>query len=154
MNRNVIYTYGNLIQIPHLPTMEWDYQDNFKFADLGGGGEVFYVYDSSGERVRKIVEKQGGIIEERKYLGGYEVFTKKVNGTLDTERTSLFVSDGNKTIAQIDDNRHTKTVRYQYDNHLGSLPGQLMKTEIKFKCNRITGGRLLVVRFTTIKEKP
>ncbi len=37
----------------------------------------------------------------------------------------MFISDGNKTIAQIDDNRHTKTVRYQYDNHLGSASLEL-----------------------------
>jgi len=112
--------------------MSWDYQDNFRFADLGGGGKVYYVYDSGGERVRKIVERKGGLIEERIYLGGYEVFTKTASGVTEVERTSLFISDGNKTIAQIDDslsrpygNKHTKTVRYQYDNHLGSASLEL-----------------------------
>ena len=117
--------HGNIIEMPHLPTMEWDYQDHFRSADLGGGGEVWYVYDSNGERIRKIVEKQGGIVEERKYLGGYEVFTKTVSGTVEVERTSLFITDGNKTIAQIDDDQHTKTLRYQYDNHLGSASLEL-----------------------------
>ena len=95
----------------------WDYRDQLKEVELDKNkNKAYYVYDSSGERVRKIVEKQGGIIEERKYLGGYEVFTKTVSGTVETERTSLFISDGNKTIAQIDDDSHIKTVRYQYDN--------------------------------------
>ena len=54
--------------MPHLPTMKWDYQDNFKSADLVGGGEAFYVYYSYGKRVRKIIEK-GDITEEFILLG-------------------------------------------------------------------------------------
>jgi len=111
--------------MPHLSTMEWDYKDNFKSAGLGGGGAVYYVYDANGERVRKIVEKQGGIVEERLYLGGYEVYTKTTNGTLEEERETIFVEDGTKKIAQIDDAGTTRTVRYQYDNHLGSASLEL-----------------------------
>ena len=103
----------------------FDFKDNFRYAGLGGGGEVYYVYDSNGERVRKIVEKQGGIKEERIYLGGYEVYRKTSNGNVEVERTSFFVTDGNKTIAQIDDDGNTKTIRYQYDNHLGSVSLEL-----------------------------
>jgi hypothetical protein len=66
------------------------------------------------------VTEKGNITEERYYLGGYEVYRKTVSGNLNTERISLFVTDCNKTIAQIDDDGTTKTVRYQYDNHLGS----------------------------------
>ena len=34
----------------HLETIKWDYADLMQYADLGGGGEVWYVYNSSGER--------------------------------------------------------------------------------------------------------
>ncbi len=48
-------------------------------ASLGGGGNVYYVYDGSGLRARKIVERPnagGGIAfrEERIYFGGFELF--------------------------------------------------------------------------------
>lgn len=82
--------------------------------------EAYYVYDAGGERVRKIIEKPNGIVEERIYLGGYEVYRKTNNGTLEIERESLFVEDGTKKIAQIDDDGTTQTIMYQYDNHLGS----------------------------------
>ena len=71
------------------------------------------------------MKENHNIKEERLYLGDYEVYTKTVNGSLDTERTSLFATDGNKTTAQIDDAGTTRTVRYQYDNHLGSASLEL-----------------------------
>ena len=45
-------------------------------ADLGGGGTAYYVYDASGQRVRKVWEKAPGLTEERIYLGGFEIFRK------------------------------------------------------------------------------
>ncbi len=44
---------------------------------------------------------------------------------IDIERTSLFITDGNKTIAQIDNLDEKNTIRYQYDNHLGSASLEL-----------------------------
>jgi len=118
-----IYSYdahGNTTEMPHLQEIKWDRKDRMKEVTLNAGGDkAYYVYDTNGERVRKVTEK-GNITEERYYLGGYEVYRKTVSGNLNTERISLFVTDGNKTIAQIDDDGTTKTVRYQYDNHLGS----------------------------------
>jgi hypothetical protein len=38
--------------------------DNF-----GGCGTAYYVYDASGQRVRKVWEKAPGLIEERLYFG-------------------------------------------------------------------------------------
>ncbi len=108
--------------------MQWDYKDQLKEVDLGGGGTAYYVYDASGERVRKVIEKTGGIVEQRIYLGGWEVYRKTISGNLNFERETLRISDDQKAIANIE----TKTVqndmdilphpaiRYQYDNHLGS----------------------------------
>ena len=82
----------------------------------------------------KLIEKTGGIVEERIYLGGYEVYRKTISGTLDFERQTLHISDNTKKLATIE----TKTVengsaistpisniRYQYDNHLGSASLEL-----------------------------
>ena len=126
--------------MPYLSRINWDYADRLQYASLGGGGEVWYVYDASGERVRKVIENNN-IIEERFYLGGYEVYTKTNNGTVEEQRETLHVYDGTKRIAIIETEPETKgdpkaeedttgeppeggtgttTIRYQYDNHLGS----------------------------------
>jgi RHS repeat-associated protein len=117
--------------------MAWDYKDQLKQVDLGGGGTAYYVYDASGERVRKVIVKTGGIVEQRIYLGGYEIYRKTISGTLDFERETLRISDDRKAIVDIE----TKTVengtvisspvsniRYQYDNHLGSASLELDAT--------------------------
>jgi len=120
------YTYdahGNMISMPHLTLMNWDYKGNLIKTE-GGTITTYYCYDANGTRVRKIAIKFGGIIEERIYIGSYEVFRKTINGNLDTERETDFVSDDKKRIAIVDtlttSNPVQVTVRYQYDNHLGS----------------------------------
>ncbi len=121
---NSPYTYdahGNITIMPHLPKMQWDYADRLKLAETGNGNVAYYNYDHSGNRSRKVVIK-GNIREERYYLNGYEVYRKTINGTPDTERTTLHVMDDTKTVAllETDTLQNTVTVRYQYDNHLGS----------------------------------
>ena len=55
--------HGNMIRMPHLggahpaPNMHWDYRDQLRQTDLGGGGTAYYVYDAAGQRVRKVWEK-------------------------------------------------------------------------------------------------
>jgi hypothetical protein len=65
------------------------------------------------------------IVLERYYLGNYEFYRKTNNGTVEVERSTVFVSDDKKRIAQMDDNGTTETIRYQYDNHLGSASLEL-----------------------------
>jgi len=67
------YTYdahGNMTAMPHLPILRWDFEDQLMQADLQGGGTAHYVYDAGGQRVRKVVERNGATVEERIYLGG------------------------------------------------------------------------------------
>lgn len=83
--------HGNMTSMPHLPTMQWDFADRLREVELNLNGDTaFYIYDSTGNRCRKVVEK-GSIREERYYLDGYEVFRKFVSGDLDFERQSLNV---------------------------------------------------------------
>ncbi|MDY0393069.1 MAG: RHS repeat-associated core domain-containing protein, partial [Candidatus Bipolaricaulis sp.] len=120
------YTYdnhGNITAMPHLTQMDWDFKNQLHGA-TNGTFISYYVYDAAGNRVRKVVVK-GNITEERYYLGNYEVFRKTNNGTLEIERSTVFVSDDKKKIAQIDDDGTTETIRYQYDNHLGSASLEL-----------------------------
>jgi len=69
--------HGNTTKMPHLETLCWDYLDQMTSANLGGGGEAFYTYDSTGNRTRKIVEKSGKVYD-RIYIGnGYEMYRLK-----------------------------------------------------------------------------
>ncbi|XYI02085.1 hypothetical protein ACMHYB_20840 [Sorangium sp. So ce1128] len=77
--------------------------------------------------VRKVWE-HSGLVEERIYLGGYEVYRKRNMTGLVLERQTLHVMDGARRVAMVE----TKTIdtsgpftvtprlRYQLDNHLGS----------------------------------
>ena len=124
-----VYTYdthGNMLTMTHLTTMAWDYLDQLHSA-ANGTFTSYYNYDAEGKRSRKVVVK-GNIREERYYIGDYEVYRKYINNVIDTERTTLNINDDEKRFAIIDtltvDGGQTitpvVTIRYQYDNHLGS----------------------------------
>jgi RHS repeat-associated protein len=132
------YTYdahGNVTSMPHLPSISWDFRDQKRSVDLGGGGDVYFVYDAAGERVRKVWE-HSGIVEDRRYLGGYEVYRRREgpHEGLVLERQTLHVNDGTRRIAMVE----TKTVeasatlpkpvlraRFQLGNHLDSATLEL-----------------------------
>ena len=131
-----VYPYdahGNMLAMAHLPQMEWDIKDQLHRVDLTGGGEGFYVYDAGGQRVRKVVEKNNGaLIEERIYLGGFEIFRRRNGaGTITLERETLHVSDDQQRIALVEtrtqgnDGSPTQLIRYQFGNHLGSISLEL-----------------------------
>jgi len=131
--------HGNVEHLPHLgagqpgPNVHWDYKDQLRQVGLGGGGSAFYVYDATGQRVRKVWEKAPGLIEERIYLGGFEIFRKHGGpigpDTAKLERETLHVMDDKQGIAQVetctqdtagDDPAPRQQIRYQFGNHLGS----------------------------------
>jgi RHS repeat-associated protein len=126
--------HGNMTGMPHLQQMCWDFKDQMCQVDLGGGGTAYYIYDARGQRARKVHEHNGSTMEERIYLGGYEIY-RKHNGTgLTLERETLHIMDDQQRIALVE----TKTVedgvevpepeplvRYQLNNHLGSSSMEL-----------------------------
>ena len=133
-----IYPYdihGNMLAMAHLAKMDWGFKDELRHVDLVGGGEAFYVYDGSGQRVRKVVEKNSGaLIEERIYLSGFEIFRKRQNGAVELERETLHVMDDKQRIALIETKTidiasplspHSSLVRFQFSNHLGSASLEL-----------------------------
>jgi RHS repeat-associated protein len=125
-------THGNMLSMPHLASMIWNFADQLREVDLGGGGTAYYVYGSSGSRSRKIIERLGGFKQERIYLGAIEIYREYQGADKRVERNTLHVSDNSGHIAQIDtklldthgtdpDNPlDTDVIRYQYGNHLGS----------------------------------
>jgi RHS repeat-associated protein len=128
------YTYdehGNMTAMPHLPTLRWDCEDQLAQVDLQGGGTAYYVYDAGGQRVRKMVERNGATVEERIYLGGYEVYRKRQGGVLQLERQTLHIMDDKQRIALVEtrtqgnDGSLPQMIRLQFGNHLGSASLEL-----------------------------
>jgi RHS repeat-associated protein len=119
--------------------MVWDFKDQLRQVDLGGGGAAYYIYDADGQRVRRVIETQNGTRkQERIYLGGFEVY-REYNGDgqdMKLERETLHVIDDKQNIALVE----TKTIengdtinapatvqRCQLGNHLGSASLELDK---------------------------
>jgi RHS repeat-associated protein len=140
--------HGNMTQMPHLPLMAWDFRDQLcassrQAVSNGNTPEItYYVYDSSGQRVRKVTEGQaaaGGAPakrNERIYLGGFEVYREYKGGSCALERESLHLMDDKQRIALVEtktfdaDSREDVGVpllRYQLGNHLGSASLELDK---------------------------
>jgi RHS repeat-associated protein len=128
-NQEYSYTYnehGSMLTMPHLQQIDWNFREEMQHVNLGGGGEVWYSYDSGGQRMRKVVERSGNKIEERIYLGVFEIYRERTGSTVTLERASLHVMDDKQRIAVIEtrtkgnDGSPEQLMRYQYSNHLGS----------------------------------
>lgn len=143
--------HGNLLCMPHLQSLQWDHGDRLRTSqrqrvngeDLDGaahqGERTHYVYDAAGQRVRKVTESAGGHrVEERIYLGGFEVFRRHVGpigaDSATFERQTLHVMDGAQRIAMVEtrtldtagaDASPAQLVRYALGNHLGSASLEL-----------------------------
>ncbi|MCX5173532.1 hypothetical protein OG616_36630 [Streptomyces antibioticus] len=121
---------GRMIRMPHLARLTWDHSGSLRHVDRGGGGSVTYHTDSTGHRVRKVWQRNGGVREERVHVGDFEVFRRFVNGVLVFERTTVHVRETGQRIAMIEQvTVDTATpgsapappvVRYQHGDHLGS----------------------------------
>ena len=120
--------------MPHLPLMAWDFKDQLqetqtRVDNTSPVETTYYVYDSGGQRVRKVNATAGGAIaDERIYLGGFELYREYSAGASapTLERQTLHVMDGKRRIAMVetltkgDDGSAAQLVRYQLANHLGS----------------------------------
>jgi len=129
--------------------MKWDFKDQLQATSQqvrndGGTPEItYFVYDASGQRVRKVTERQADAGQtpkrksERIYLSGFELYREyNGDGTTTLERETLHIMDDQRRIALVE----TKTLdaenpvatpqpiaRYQLDNHLGSASLELDK---------------------------
>jgi RHS repeat-associated protein len=142
-----VYTHdahGNMTAMPHLTLMEWDFRDQLSATSrqavnpapppVSVAQTTFYVYDSRGERIRKVTESQAGARrEERIYLGGFEIYRKFVGDgvTSDLVRETLHVMDDKQRVALVEsrtkgnDGSPSQLIRYQFGNHLGSATLEL-----------------------------
>ncbi|KWV56560.1 hypothetical protein AS026_33940 [Rhizobium altiplani] len=139
--------HGNMLSMPQLGTMSWDYidqlamtarrkvDDDDEAGELRAGERTYYVYDAFGERVRKVTERpDGSLKDERIYVGGAELFVQHAGVRAGLERETLHIEDGQGRVASIetrnaiDDGSPKRLVRYQFHNHLGSASLELDET--------------------------
>jgi RHS repeat-associated protein len=145
------YTFhGSMSRMPHLPTIAWDFAERMQSSTTqvvndGTPETTYYVYDASGQRVRKVTERQATAnqtpsrMKERNYLGGFEVYREYSGDGVDItlERETLHIMDDKQRIALVE----TKTIdtqssalspqslhRYQFGNHLGSASLEVDET--------------------------
>jgi RHS repeat-associated protein len=141
------YTYdphGSMTSMTHLPAMRWDYGDRLQASGRqmfnGGTPETtYYVYDASGQRVRKVTEREAasGVdptrMKERLYLGGLEIYREydTTGSTVTLERETLHVISDQQPFALVDtrtlgdDRTPVRLVRYQLANHSHSVSIEL-----------------------------
>ena len=121
---------GNLVRENSARHFEWDYSNQLKvFRTQTAGAEpslyAHYFYNASGQRVKKLMRKQGGQIEVTVYIDGvFEHHRLEVGNTVH-ENNTLHVMDDQSRIALIrvgpafpDD--QTPVVKYHLGDHLGS----------------------------------
>jgi len=127
---------GNMLCMPHLPLMGWDFNNQLhitreQVVNHGEAQRTFYVYDSTGARVRKITERpDGSRAHERIYLGGFEIYREYSRNRVTLEREMLRVMDDKRLIALVEtkaidykalpDHLPNALIRYQFSNHLDS----------------------------------
>jgi RHS repeat-associated protein len=137
--------HGNMTAMPHLPTMRWDSRDRLCATatqvrtDGGTPKTTFYAYDAAGTRVRKITEREavaGQVltrVQERLYVGVFEIYREYATDgtTVALARQTLNVMDDKRCVAMIetrtvgDDPAPATLMRYQLENHLGSVSLEL-----------------------------
>jgi RHS repeat-associated protein len=129
---------GNITEMPHLQSMDWNSQNQLSHVGRDGSMDAYYQY-GGGQRVRKVVEKTSQM-EERIYLGSFEIYRRYDNNasTPTIERTTVHISDDTGRIAmlevrtvgsQMDDNDTPGMLkRFIYSNHLQSSGLELDET--------------------------
>ena len=124
----------NLENINENAYMRWNYNYMLQSLNLNGGGWAYYQYDGSKERNRKVIEKSGGLMEERQYLGGMEWYRRRnASGDILEEIETYHLFAGSQRVLIVEDVISTDNTsltpgvlyRYQYSNHLGSASLEL-----------------------------
>ena len=130
---NFAYTYdasGNLIRETTSRHFEWDYGNRMRvYRTQPDGSEpsvhAHYLYDSGGQRVKKLVRKQGGQVEVTVYVDGIFEHHRIIQGGTTDENNTLHVMDNHSRIAMLrvgvefaDD--PFPAVRFHLGDHLSS----------------------------------
>jgi RHS repeat-associated protein len=132
---------GSMISMPHLTLMKWNSMEQLQATSSqrvrsGTPETTWYVYDSGGNRIRKVTESHAATgdepkrLHERIYIDGIEIFRKFASDseTVIEEREMLKV--GGCTLIETltkgtDPSGLRRIVRYRFGNHLNSVSLEL-----------------------------
>ncbi|WP_406389680.1 SpvB/TcaC N-terminal domain-containing protein [Streptomyces sp. NBC_00887] len=139
--------HGSITGLRHLTVMRHDHHDQLAASSTqrvttGTPETTYYVYDSTGQRVRKVTDGAAPAgarpvrRRERLYLGNIEIYREYgPDGTTVTlERETLHVSHDTARVALVEtrtldtagnDPASAQLFRYQLGNHLGSTSLEL-----------------------------
>lgn len=121
---------GNLVRETASRHFEWDQRDRMKVfrtqvSDAEPSLYAQYLYDAAGQRVKKLVRKQGGQVEITTYIDGIFEHHRKIQGNTAQENNTLHIMDDQSRIALVrvglpfpDDT--TPAVTFHLGDHLGS----------------------------------
>lgn len=121
---------GNLVRENSSRHFEWDHSDRMRvYRTQTDGAEpsvhAQYLYDAGGQRVKKLVRKQGGQNEVTVYVDGLFEYQRVVQSSTTRENNLIHVMDNQSRIALVrvgtpfpDDT--TPAIKYQLGDHLGS----------------------------------
>ena len=128
---------GNLTDETLSRHFEWDHSDRMRaFRTQIEGAEpsvhAQYLYDASGQRVKKLVRRQGGQADSTTYIDGAFERYRIVQGASVQQSDTLHVMDNRSRVALVRVGASmagdtSPPVKYQLDDHLGS-------------CNVVVGG--------------
>ena len=127
------YSYdlsGNMTRETTSRHYEWDHSDRMKvFRSQVDTAEpslhAHYLYDSHGQRVKKLVRKQGGGLEMTVYIDGLLEHHQAIQGTAIQNNNTLHIMDHQTRIATLRVGPAlfgdtTPAVKYHLGDHLGS----------------------------------
>jgi len=132
--------HGLMTSMPQLTGMQWDSFDQLQSTTRQkvNGNSVpettYYVYDSLGQRIRKVTERQANgagattRMKESIYIGIFEVHRKYAGDgtTISLERETIHIMDDQRRVAMVqtrtqgEDGSPQVLIRYQYNNHIES----------------------------------
>jgi RHS repeat-associated protein len=123
-------TIGNLTDETTSRHFEWDSADRMRvFRTQTSGAEpsvhAHYLYDGGGQRVKKLVRKQGGRVEVTVYIDGAFEHHRLVQAGVAQENDTLHVIDNQNRIALVRvgvpfPGDASPVVAYHLGDHLGS----------------------------------
>jgi RHS repeat-associated protein len=131
---------GNLLTENTNRHHQWGWNDSLRYFMIQSGVGAptvwaHYLYDAAGQRVKKVVNKTGGIQEVTVYIDGvFEHSYVKRTGSIDVNKhyNTLHVMDARSRIATVrvgtDNDDSTPAVKYNVEDHLGTSTVVLTNT--------------------------
>ena len=121
---------GNMTRETTSRHFEWDHADRMRvYRTQTGAGEpsvhAHYLYDAGGQRVKKLVRKQGGRVEVTVYIDGIFESQRIVRAGAVEQHNTLHVMDNQSRVALVRVGNPfatdaTPAVKYHLGDHLGS----------------------------------